>query len=239
MRATRRSALIHINPPEPAPQDNPAVFAQTKPSPAVPQGRVFATAHRRVALPFESPTAKLHGHGAAPVGRALNRDDELPHGTRRFDRIIEIFEAMQNGVVALTERMAAEVPSFELEWAYTASGTFMSSLDVSPTNGAAIQGSYPTLRPTTSETVLISSVSAFIPAGTSAVLTLGTLVVPVGSPSASNWTGAAPALTLTEQKIILFSSDVRQLALASGSSAGPMALVLSGQVHPTRGRMPL
>jgi len=222
----RKSTLLQLNPPQPAPQ-GPEALAHLQEShrgntPATPHGTLFAHAERPD--PVDAPVARLHEHGIVPQGRVLNRDQELPSGDQRYERLFEIFERLENGQAALTERLAAEVPSLVCEFGYLASGTVITS-SYQSINGVAYQP-MSTMQPQTSDLEVIESIIASVPSGATGLLQLGAVTIPLSA-------GTTPLPFL---KIRLLPYELRAL---SSTSAGPMAVVLMGHVYPTRGRMPL
>jgi hypothetical protein len=183
-------------------------------------------AHPPVPEPVGAPPeARLHEHVAPPPPRAVDRP--LAHD-ERWERLLVLFELLEHGMSALAEQLQARIPSYELYWGYSPNATLLTSQEG--------PGQVTTLAPRSSDLVLVDGITAFLPAGATGTLTLGSVVLPLGAPASSNWIGAAPVLALVGQRILLSPRDVRSL---SSSTAGPMALLLSAEVAPTRGKLPL
>lgn len=79
-----------------------------------------------------------------------------------------------------------------------------------------------TVPPITEELVKVTAVVATLPAGATGTLQLGDVVVFLGTPS----------VNLMGLRILLRGSDTR---LVQATKAGPISVVISGQVAPTRG----
>lgn len=174
--------------------------------------------------PRVPPVAVLQATGAPPPARLLNRDDELPFSEQRYLEIMRRFELLHNGVMALTEQRAAEVPGIINEYAYNASATVLTS-QFQSLAGVAYQP-YSTLQPQTNDLEVIEAVVACVPSSQTGIVQLGNLTIPVGQGT----TVMAPV------QIRLLVTDLRALSV---TSAGPVALILTGKSYPTRGRMPL
>jgi len=222
----RKSTLLQLNPPQPAPQ-GPEALAYLHEShrgntPATPHGTLFAHAERPD--PVDAPVARLHEHGIVPQGRVLNRDQELSSGDQRYERLFEIFERLENGQAALTERLAAEVPALVFEFGYLASGTVITS-QFQSLAGVAYQP-MSSMQPRSTDLEVIESVTVAVPSGATGIIQLGNITIPVPS-------GTTNLLGLTLPLVV---TDLRALSV---TLAGPMSILLCGHVHPTRGRLPL
>ena len=178
-----------------------------------------------VPAPMESNAARLKEHDVPPVPRALDRDPEVvPEHLDLFTRIMERFELLEHGMGALAEQLASAIPSYTLEYAYSPSATALVSSSTN-VDGVAV-GGFPTLGPQTDDLIYILSAIASVPSGATGLLQLGSVTIPV-----TNGT-----TVLAPLRIPLFPQDLRALTV---TSAGPLALVLMGQVGPTRGKLPL
>lgn len=174
--------------------------------------------------PHVQGVATLHQQGAAPVPRLLNRDDELPFSEQRYLNIMRMFEVLHNGVAALVEQRAAEIPGIINEYAYNASATVLTS-QFQSLAGVAYQP-YSTLQPQTNDLEVIEAVVACVPSSQTGLVQLGNITIPVGQGT----TVLAPV------QFRLLVTDLRSINV---TSAGPVALILTGKSYPTRGRMPL
>ena len=174
--------------------------------------------------PLETNAVLLKDHDVPPVPRALDRQPPSPEHADLFEKIMERFELLEHGMGALAEELASAIPSYTCEYAYSASATALVSTSTN-VNGARV-GSWPTLGPQTDDLIYALSVLASVPSGATGLLQLGNITVPLPS---------GPSM-LAPLRIPLFPTDLRSLVV---TTAGPVALVIMGQVAPTRGKLPL
>jgi hypothetical protein len=173
--------------------------------------------------PLETNAALLKEHDVPPVPRALDRQPEPQH-LDLFERIMERFELLEHGMGALAEQLASAIPSYTCEYAYSPSATALVSSSTN-VDGVAV-GGFPTLGPQTDDLIYVLSALVSVPSGATGLLQLGNVTIPV----TNGTTMLAPL------RVPLFPQDLRALTV---TTAGPLAVVLMGQVAPTRGKLPL
>lgn len=132
--------------------------------------------------------------------------DEVGPLTEVMDRLASLPEHLRQ---FLADQLWAGVPTFYNEYQYLASATQV------------------TTTPPTNELVAVGAVVASIPSGTTGLVQIHDLVIPVGQGLTTLALGGSNGLPLRR-------SDTRSLTLASGSSAGPMLLWLSGRITSDR-----
>ena len=179
--------------------------------------RRLLLAEPRRPLPTETPAAVLAEHDVPQPVLAKDRSDL--GRDEHLERLFAIVEQIEAGMATLAERLQSAIPSWILEYGYLPSAKVLSS---SPAYGGAVS----TLSARTTDLEYVTTIVASVPSGATGLVQLGDVVIPV-SPGTT---------TMPDVRIPLFPADLRMLSV---TTAGPIALVLCGQVAPVRGKLPL